>query len=250
MSGTQTGTPGPVSLLFTPNLSKTAEASRTPELRSGMRSPRASASLFGSRGSKWDAFAASPVAPAPSPTPARRRSLTPSGSGLLSRETPPMPPAGSLMDISPPGAEASEAAALATAKVPALQHPPHDMAYKSCWVTVFGLTPESLPDTLREFGQCGEIGAERALLRDGRCVRPGVMVGVRRVPPEQQDELESAAEKEESGGTGGLAVGGPRRASLAAPQGPSRIELAPAPMLVPGPPTSAWAKLGNALWGL
>ena len=140
---------------------------------------------------------------------------------------------------------------------------------------MFGLTPESLPVTVREFCQCGESvrwgafgagrtgpanwvhlryatpqGAERALLRDGRCVRPGVMVGVRRVPPEQQDELESAAEKEECGGTGGLAVGGPRRASLAAPQGPSRIELAPAPMLVPGPPTSAWAKLGNALWGL
>lgn len=140
MAGASSGTPGPVSLLFTPTVSKSGDGSRTLELRSGMRSPRASASLFahGSRSGKWDSFTSTPAA-ATTSTPARRRSLTPSGSGLLSRETPPPPPAGSLMDISPQarGEPAEEALAVASTKFAqaALQHLPHDMSYKGCWVT-------------------------------------------------------------------------------------------------------------------
>lgn len=152
-----------------------------------------------------------------------------------------------------------------------------------CWLSysfcaVFGLTPESLPDVLQEFGQCGEIlrwgnfgarggsaakpnwvhlrfatpqGAQRALLRDGRCISPGVMVGVRPVRPEDQADLEDSAEKEESTGLiGAVTPAIRRRSSMMAGQAPTITSLAPATLLVPAPSQSAWSKLYSAVWGL
>lgn len=157
MAGAHSGPTGPVSLLFTPTSLKTGDGSRTPDLRGGLRSPRASGSLFGqqaSRAPRWDA----------TPAQTRRRSLTPSSSGLA-RETPPPPPTSSLMDESPGGGEAGTGPApmdtcspgRTDADAGALRPAPQPAPYAGCWVTTFGFGPEDLPDVLRELGRCGDL---------------------------------------------------------------------------------------------
>ncbi|KAL6779107.1 NUP53 [Auxenochlorella protothecoides x Auxenochlorella symbiontica] len=267
MAGAHSGPTGPVSLLFTPTSLKTGDGSRTPDLRGGLRSPRASGSLFGqqaSRGPRWDA----------TPAQTRRRSLTPSSSGLA-RETPPPPPTSSLMDESPGGGEAGTGPApmdtcspgRADADAGALRPAPQPAPYAGCWVTTFGFGPEDLPDVLRELGRCGDLlhwgtygdgqgvnwlhmkfatpqGAQRALLRDGSQVSSSVIIGVRAVDASRQAELDEAAEGRagrEAAATGRPAV---TRKSLAPTQ-----YVAPAPVQ-PLPARSPWTKLYEAVWGL
>lgn len=108
-----------------------------------------------------------------SPGSFRRRSLTPSGSY---RETPPPPPADSLLD-SPIGAlpmayslEASrqDAAAAAGPSTSAAPGPPAAWSAYGMqaapvqeavdgWITVFGFAPGQLELVLQEFSKCGDI---------------------------------------------------------------------------------------------
>ena len=123
-------------------------------------------------------------------------------------------------------------------------HQPPPPRAEDGWVTAFGFQPDDLPSVLRMFQECGDIlqwsgggggggggnfahlqfatreGAQRALLRSGSMLRPGLIVGVKSVDARQRAMLEGGG-----GGAGAVRATPPTR-QAATPQRAYRVVAA------------------------